>query len=631
MPTQDHDPFLIDAHKLQFHPERIAQYQKDPLHTYPIYVEISPVGHCNHRCLTGDTPVNTIDGPIAIKDLVGRISVPVYTYSPTSKEVFITNAINIRLVGKMEDVVRVFFTDGTHLDCTPDHKLLQIGLGRFKRGEAPKEAEHFKNGDRVRALRVNYNEHGYADVVWGRYGKRKRYRLIMDYLRGYKLSRKEQVHHIDRNKGNDTVSNLQYCASAREHTLLHPEITARMSANNPAKSMTPEWRERLRKAVTGKKRSLEQRLRYRASKLGVKNPNYKGLPETGRTRIKEINHVVYKVERIPRQDVYCLEVPATGWFFANDVLVANCSFCAVDYIGYKARSIDVPTMSMALQSMAENGVKSIMFAGEGEPLLHKNIDRFVSDAHGFGLDVAFTTNGVLLDKLFPVLDKIKWIKVSLNAGDKETYAKVHQTKEADWDRVWGNLSSARKIQPKGTAMGIQCVVLPDNISSLPSLVQMAKEIGLDYVVLKPYSQHKSSDSKRYAELTYDKAVVDTFKELEAQSTPETQIIARTNAISSWNSGAHEYNKCLSTPFFWAYVMATGDVYSCSAYLLDDRFNMGNINTHSFKDIWEGPKRENHIEFMKTLDISGCRLNCRMNQVNKYLDMLERSNLHKNFI
>ena len=33
-----------------------------------------------------------------------------------------------------------------------------------------------------------------------------------------------------------------------------------------------------------------------------------------------------------KQDVYCMEVPSTGWFFANDVLVHNCSYCSVNVV-----------------------------------------------------------------------------------------------------------------------------------------------------------------------------------------------------------------------------------------------------------------------------------------------------------
>ena len=93
-----------------------------------------------------------------------------------------------------------------------------------------------------------------------------------------------------------------------------------------------------------------------------------------------------------------------------------------------------------------------------------------------------------------------------------------------------------------------------------------------------------------------------------------------------------YDKCYSTPFFWAYIMATGDVYGCSAYLLDERFRYGNINEQTFKDIWISVKRASAIDFVEqSLDIQECRRNCRMDKVNRYLWDIKNPNLHENFI
>ena len=51
-------------------------------------------------------------------------------------------------------------------------------------------------------------------------------------------------------------------------------------------------------------------------------------------------------------------------------------------------------------------------------------------------------------------------------------------------------------------------------------------------------------------------------------------------------------------------MADGSVYSCSAYLLDDRFKLGNIYENTFKDVWCSNKKIEHAQFVKNeLDIN----------------------------
>ena len=54
----------------------------------------------------------------------------------------------------------------------------------------------------------------------------------------------------------------------------------------------------------------------------------------------------------------------------------RCTFCAVDYIGYKSTFMDLDIYMRSIDSMKKKGCKSIMFAGEGEPLLHPDIAKW---------------------------------------------------------------------------------------------------------------------------------------------------------------------------------------------------------------------------------------------------------------
>lgn len=313
----------------------------------------------------------------------------------------------------------------------------------------------------------------------------------------------------------------------------------------------------------------------------------------------------------------------------------RCTYCALDFMGYHARFLPTDLLKKRLSEMFSLGVKSVMYAGEGEPLLHRDIADIINHTKETGIDVAITTNGVLLNKHLVdyTLSNISWIKVSINGANKKTYGEIHRCGAGDFDRVIENMSYAAMIRKKkkyACVLGMQILLLPENAGEVIDLAKIAREIGMNYLVVKPYSQHPFSKTVKYKNIKYEK-YFNLSQQLKKLNSDKFSVVFRINTMKKWDEGFRSYKHCYALPF-WAYIDSGGNIWGCSAYLGKKEFLCGNICQNTFKEIWMSPKRLKMVKMAReTLHTTDCRLNCRMDEINRYLWNLVYPPEHVNFI
>lgn len=285
--------------------------------------------------------------------------------------------------------------------------------------------------------------------------------------------------------------------------------------------------------------------------------------------------------------------------------------------------------------MASLGVKSIMYAGEGEPLLHPHIADIVGYTKNAGIDTALTTNGVLLGKKFvdTALKDLCWIKISVNGATNSTYRLIHQAGPQDLKKVLENISYAVKVKKRlrlSCTLGMQLLLLPENAHEVLLLARLAKNLGVDYFVVKPYSQHPLSKTIRYKDIKY-RRYLELRNTLERYTNKSFNALFRVHAMKKWDTPARSYRHCLALAF-WAYIDAEANVWACSMYLTKKNFKLGNLSRQSYGEICKSVKRRNLLRWAAcTLDTTRCRVNCRMDEVNRYLWDLTHPPEHVNFI
>lgn len=310
----------------------------------------------------------------------------------------------------------------------------------------------------------------------------------------------------------------------------------------------------------------------------------------------------------------------------------RCVFCAVDYIGYQPDFLDKQIIMRDITQMSKKGLKSVICSGEGEPLLNKDMPDIARGIKACGVDVAMSSNGVLFTKEMAndCLGVFTWIRFSVASMEEESYDKIQRGKAGDLDKVRENLTEAvrvKKDKKLRTTLGVQCLLLPDNISQLSDMAKQLREIGVDYLTIKPYSQHLHS--KNTFQIDYNE-MLEMEQEIKQYVTEDFSVYFRAEAMKKVHH-VKCYQQCYGLPFM-THIDAKGNIWPCIAYIGTEEFCYGNIYKQTFAEIWESVKRQEVIKKLNAVDINkACREACRLDEINKYLHELKHPGQHVNFI
>lgn len=313
----------------------------------------------------------------------------------------------------------------------------------------------------------------------------------------------------------------------------------------------------------------------------------------------------------------------------------RCVFCAYDFIGHPNRKLESVRFLKFIDEISECNIKSLLYAGEGEPLMHPDIDKFILHSRNNKIDVGIFTNGHLLKEELTekILSSLVFIRFSFNGGTRESYSQMHQVKQEAFDRVIKNIMLVVQFKEKeklSLDIGAQYVLLPENIDCLFDAIKLLKNIGIDYFVIKPFVQQSSSQFYQMKEQFNLENIKGVLEKAESFSDDRFTVIARKESFMGY--GKRNYKNCYGTSFI-SVLNSAGDIASCLPYWEREEFVFGNIYKNSFKEIWFGERRKKIREYLENkLDMASCPPNCRSNAINEFLYEIKNPSVrHLNFI
>lgn len=250
----------------------------------------------------------------------------------------------------------------------------------------------------------------------------------------------------------------------------------------------------------------------------------------------------------------------------------------------------------------------VVLHGIGEPLLNKELPRFVSHLKDRGANVLFNTNAILLNqKRGDALAEagLDEIRVSLDAVTPELYARLRGVDQLP--KVINNLKAFVKRHGgrENPKLSLWWVAMQNNLPQLPDFVRLADQIGISEVYLQRLVYF--GGGKKIGENTTMKAEQSLYAALEGQQAElviECEELAYELGLTFHASGAttpfesvsakgpHPWQGCLR-PWILMYITVNGTALPCclSPFATEDynQIILGNVLERPLTDVWNGEK------------------------------------------
>lgn len=346
-------------------------------------------------------------------------------------------------------------------------------------------------------------------------------------------------------------------------------------------------------------------------------------------------------------------IPLTFEFIPTLNCIFRCIQCSYrepkEQLGIWKRNIfspafhmDKDTMMLLLEKLKDGGVNDVLFTGGGEPLLSKSTPNAMRYAHDvLGMRVGLYTNGALVtgDKARDIIAaKPAFVRVSLNAGQREAYLKHHRPLKGD-KKIDYFLNAQRGIEllakmkaelQSETVLGVSYLVGPDNAQDVVNGARLIAQLARKYRGMINYMRFTPSVNY-FGDEQHPR---DLFERILAEIEKEALPMLKDAGVDARVyfhrfRGLHEprtYDQCLAAGWYGG-IGPGGILYWCCEKLFNQSFAFGSLLDSSLPELWSGEERKRVIDLVsravKREADSPCPVVCKPHEHNKVFAKIEK--------
>jgi radical SAM protein with 4Fe4S-binding SPASM domain len=311
---------------------------------------------------------------------------------------------------------------------------------------------------------------------------------------------------------------------------------------------------------------------------------------------------------------------------------AKCIYCYGIFQKMTGEIVPADVLYRLFQDAPKLGIKSLTLTGDGEPTLNPGVYNAVTVGKANGLDIGFATNGIALtsDKIKVLLNSCTWLRFNLSAADQLSYKTIHGVDA--WNKVQANIWEATRLKRElgsKCTIGLQMVLIPEAEKSVLPESLFAIATGVDYFVIKQYSDPGCKEMSPFDLDRYDE-MQRLLKVAAGMSTERTQIIPKFSTIAA--KGKRPYDNCVDCPLIFQ-ISGNGKCYPCGFLFGDEEYCYGDLNKQSLQEILDSDRYWRIIHYMRHgFNVhTQCKGSCRHDKTNEFIWNYLQIPEHLNFI
>ena len=243
-------------------------------------------------------------------------------------------------------------------------------------------------------------------------------------------------------------------------------------------------------------------------------------------------------------------------------------------------------MREIISDMRDMGVKAVTFSGGGEPLLYPHIVEAMREILEAGIDLSVITNGQLLkDERAEALSGAKWVRVSFDSADAETYSRVRSIPLSAFDEVCDNLRNFARIKRDFCELGVNYVVNHENAAQVFDMARMVKGLGVNHI---KFAARVTKDLFEY-HAPFKESVIAQLRRAKAELEGDGfRVVDKYEGDFDSALVFHRgYRTCYINKLFTV-IAADCKVYFCHDKAYVSSGVVGDLREMSFKELWYSP-------------------------------------------